>query len=462
MPDREDHGKEDFVLTLFVFVQGVLHWLGGLPLIVLLSAAGLYLTLRGGLLPLRRAGSVFRLTLGSLIRRAGTRAGEEKDPGDISSYQALTTALAATVGTGNIAGVATAITLGGPGAIFWMWVSAFFGMTTKFCEIVLAVYYRRHSPDGTVAGGPMYYLRDGLHSRALGLVFAFFASLAAFGIGNMVQANSVAGALETFMGIPPLGTGIVLAVAAGAVILGGIHRIGRITSGLVPVMALIYTGGAIAVLILQRAELAGAIVEIFNGAFRGRAAAGGFAGAGVLQAMRFGVARGLFTNEAGLGSAPIAHAAARTDHPVRQGLWGIIEVFLDTHVVCTMTALVILTTGVWTGSLEGAAMTAEAFNRVLPGPGHLVVTVALVLFAFSTIIAWSYYGEKSFQFLTGGGERFYRLAWLVLIVVGAGGGLRAVWALADSLNVLMALPNLVGVLGLSTLVFNLNRRFWRS
>lgn len=442
-------------------IQEVLHWLGGLPLVLLLTVAGIYLTLRSGLLPLRRFGAVFRLTLGSLFTRARLHAGKSES-GDISPYQALTTALAATVGTGNIAGVATAMTLGGPGAIFWMWVSAFFGMTTKFSEIVLAVHFRRRSPDGTVAGGPMYVLQEGLRSRPLGLLFAFFASLAAFGIGNMVQANSVASALEAFTGLPPLVTGIVLAAATGAVILGGIHRIGSITGALVPVMALIYAGGAVAILILQWAEVPGAIMEIINGAFHGRAAAGGFAGAGVLQAMRYGVARGVFTNEAGLGSASIAHAAARTDHPVRQGLWGIVEVFLDTHVICTMTALVLLVTGAWTGPLEGAAMTAEAFNRALPGPGYLIVTAAMVLFGFSTMVSWSYYGEKSFQYFGSGKEQYYRLVWLVLIVVGAQGGLRTVWALADSLNVLMALPNLVGVIGLSTLVFTLNRRFWRT
>ncbi len=444
-----------YILQVFF---DALHWFGGGPLAVVLILAGLYLTLSIGFLPVRRFAAIFRLTLGTLFKRGERQARE----GEISPFQALTTALAATVGTGNIAGVATAITLGGPGAIFWMWVSAFFGMTTKFFEIVVAVRYRRSSPTGGVAGGPMYALRDGLGKPYLGFLFALFGAAAAFGIGNLVQANSLADAVQVTFGVPPLITGLVLAALVAVVILGGIRRIGTITEKVVPAMALFYVGGALAILFLNHQAVPAAFSEILRGAFTGRAAVGGFAGAGVLQAMRFGITRGVFSNEAGLGSASIAHAAARTDHPVRQGLWGVMEVFIDTHVICTITALVLLVTGAWTAGLEGASMTAEAFNRGLPGPGSIIVAMGLIFFAFSTLLTWSYYGEKCFEYLTGGGSLLYRLAWISLIVVGAVGGLRTVWALADTLNALMAVPNLIGLLGLSGVVLQLNRQFWKK
>lgn len=419
---------------------------------------GLYLTLRSSFLALRRFPAAVRLTLGSLFRR------EKRRPraGEISPFQALTTALAATVGTGNIAGVATAITLGGPGAIFWMWVSAFLGMTTKFAEIILAVHYRRRFPGGGYAGGPMYALKYGLHRPFLAALFALFGAAAAFGIGNLVQANSLADVARSTFGIPPLVTGIVLAGLTAAVILGGIRRIGLITEKMVPAMAVFYAGGSLIILAIHYPALPAALAEIVRGAFSGRAAAGGFAGAGVLQAMRYGVTRGVFSNEAGLGSASIAHAAARTDHPVRQGLWGIMEVFIDTHIICTMTALILLVTGAWTGSQEGASMTAEAFNRGLPGPGGVIVVTGLIFFAFSTLLSWSYYGEKCFEFLAGGGGLFYRLAWILIIVVGATGGLRAVWTLADTLNAFMAVPNVFALLGLSGVFLQLNRQFWQK
>ncbi len=435
----------------------VLHWIGVTPLAALILSAGIYLMVRYRFLPLRRFGAAFGLTFGSLFFSPRNRPAT----GDISPYQALTTALAATVGTGNIAGVATAITLGGPGALFWMWVSAFFGLAIKFSEIVLAVYYRRRLPDGHIAGGPMYVLEQGLKRRWLGLGFALFASLAAFGIGNLVQANSAAQVARSAWGLPPLLTGVVMAVITAIVILGGIERIGSFTSRLIPLMALLYVGGALAILVLEYQRIPMALAEIFAGAVTGRAAAGGFAGAGVLQALRYGAARGVFSNEAGLGSASIAHAAAKTDHPVRQGLWGIMEVFIDTHLICTVTGLVLIVTGVWTTSLEGASMTAEAFTRVLHGPGELIVSAGLLLFAFSTIISWSYYGEKSFEYLTGGGQVFYRLIWAGVVVVGATGRLYTIWALADALNAMMAIPNLVGVLSLSTLVIKLNHQFWK-
>lgn len=439
-------------------ILALLYWFGGWPAAMLLVLVGIYLTVRSGFLPLRRLFSVFRLTLGSLPLSGRGRA--SAGAGDISPFQALTTALAATVGTGNIAGVATAITLGGPGAVFWMWVSAFFGMTTKFAEIVLAVRFRVSSSGMTFAGGPMYTLKYGLDRPGLGLAYAFFGAIAAFGIGNLVQANSVAAVLQSTFGVSPLNTGILLALLIALVILGGIRRIGKITEKLVPIMALLYIGGSLIVLLLSYRQIGPALGEIAGGAFTGRAAAGGFAGAGVLQAIRYGVIRGVFSNEAGLGSASIAHAVAVTDHPVRQGLWGIVEVFIVSYIICTLTALVLLVTGTWTGPLEGASMTAAAFNSVLPVAGNVIVSTALLLFAFSTLLSWSYYGEQCFEYILGGGRYFYRLLWTIGIIVGALGGLRSVWALADSLNALMALPNLIGLLGMNGLFLRLNREFW--
>jgi AGCS family alanine or glycine:cation symporter len=434
-----------------------LQWIGGTPLAVIILATGIYLMLRFRFLPLRKFGTAFRVTVGSLFARSRTGPAT----GDISPYQALTTALAATVGTGNIAGVATAITLGGPGALFWMWVSALFGLAIKFSEIVLAVHFRRRLPNGQITGGPMYVLELGLKRRWLGLSFAFFASLAAFGIGNLVQANSAAEVARAAWGLPPIITGLLMAAVTAIVILGGIRRIGSFTSRLIPLMSSLYMGGGLLILALKYQLILPALAEVFAGAFTGRAAVGGFAGAGLLQALRYGAARGVFSNEAGLGSASIVHAAAKTDHPVRQGLWGIMEVFIDTHLICTVTGLVLIVTGAWTTTLEGAAMTAEAFSRALHAPGEVIVSIGLLLFAFSTIISWSYYGERCFEYLTGGGQVAYRLLWVAVIVIGATGKLNTIWALADALNALMALPNLVGVLGLSALVIKLSCQFWK-
>ncbi|MDW7651091.1 MAG: sodium:alanine symporter family protein [Bacillota bacterium] len=449
------------ILLITGLLQAVNEWLhtfvGGPVMIIAILSTGFYLTLRTNVIQVRRFGQVLQETVFGLLRP------NKSSKGDISPFQALTTALAATIGTGNIAGVATAITLGGPGAIFWMWVSAFFGMVTKYAEVLLAVHYRQTRPDGMVVGGPMYFLEYGLKLRFLAVLFALFGSLAAFGIGNMVQANSVADAVNQAFAVPPLLTGLVLAAATALVILGGIKRVAAITVKLVPLMAAFYLAGALIIILLSLAEVPAAFAAIIGNAFTGRAAIGGFAGAGVLQALRFGVARGIFTNEAGLGSASIAHATARTDHPARQGLWGIFEVFFDTHVVCTITALTILVTGVWTTGLEGAALTTAAFNQGLPGPGGYIVAVGLVFFSFSTLVAWSFYGEKCFEYLAGTRSvLLYRLIWIPLIPVGAVGGLRTVWALADTLNGLMAIPNLIGLWGLSGVIVGLTREYFRK
>jgi len=443
----------EIIKFLISFVEAINEIVWGIPLIILILGTGIYLTFRTRFIQVTRSRLIISTVISGFFSKKGV--------GDISPFQALTTALAATVGTGNIAGVATAISLGGAGSMFWMWLSAFFGMITKYSEIVLAVHYRK-SRGGGVAGGPMYFLEAGLNNRLLAVLFAVFGSLAAFGIGNMVQANSVADAVGETLGAPSLATGLVLAVAAGLVILGGIKRIGSITEKVVPFMAALYVIGAVAIIITHREAVPGALVSIFNLAFTREAAVGGFVGSGVREAVRFGVARGIFTNEAGLGSASIAHASARTEHPVQQGVWGIVEVFVDTLLICTLTALVILVTGALDSGLEGAALTSEAFNRGLPGPGGLIVSIGLIFFAFTTLLAWSFYGEKCFEYLFGTRASLrYRQAWLPFIVVGAVGGLRSIWAVADTLNGLMAIPNLIGLIGLSGIVVKLTREYFK-
>ncbi|HEY8550157.1 MAG TPA: sodium:alanine symporter family protein [Vicinamibacterales bacterium] len=427
----------------------------GWPMIVLLVGTGLLLTILTGFVQFRRLGVAVREVLGKLTKK-GT------EPGSVSPFQAVATALASTVGVGNIAGVATAISLGGPGALFWLWVSGILGMCTKYSEIVVALHYREPDASGTMRGGAMYILKNGLGLPWLGAVFAAIVSLAAFGIGNMVQANSVADSLRASFGLEPWITGIVLALVTGAVIVGGIKRIGEVTEVLVPFMAILYLAGGLVILIRHAGEIPGALAMVFEGAFSGTAATGGFAGSTVMLALRYGVARGLFSNEAGLGSAPIVHAAARTDHPVRQGLYGIFEVFVDTILVCTTSGLVILVTGMWTEGTTGAALAGHAFSTGLPGTwGNIVVTTSLVLFAFSTVIGWSYYGETGIVYLFGTRAAMpYRVIWLVFIYLGAVGSLHLVWDVADTLNGLMAIPNLIAVLASVPLLLRLQREFF--
>ena len=376
--------------------------------------------------------------------------------GDISNYQALTTALAATIGTGNIAGVATAIAAGGPGAVFWMWVTGLVGMATKYAEAVLAVKYREKDKRGEMAGGPMYYIEKGLGLKWLAVLFAFFGAIAAFGIGNMVQANSVADAIYTTFGVQHWITGLILVIFTGIVLLGGIKSIGKVTAYIVPIMAVFYILGGSVVIILNAAYVPAAFASIFSDAFTGDAVAGGALG----TVIRYGVARGVFSNEAGLGSAPIAAAAARTDHPVRQALVSMTQTFIDTLVVCSFTALSILSSGL-VGTINpdtgaaytGAALTTVAFNEAIPGIGGIIVAVGIVFFAYSTILGWSYYGEKCLEYLVGEkGVVFYRVIFVSFIMVGALSGLQFIWDLADTMNGLMAIPNLIGLLGLSGIV----------
>ena len=424
-------------------------------MIVLLMGTGVLLTILTGFIQFRRLGFALKEVLGKIFEKGS-------GSGSVTPFQAVATALASTVGVGNIAGVATAIFIGGPGALFWLWVSGILGMCTKYAEIVTALHYREVDEDGTMRGGAMYTLKKGLGLPWLGTIFALLTSLAAFGIGNMVQANSVAASLTESFGINPQITAVVLIVLTAVVILGGIKRIGEFTSVLVPFMAILYLGGGLIIILLNIGAVPAAFRMVFEGAFSGTAATGGFAGATIMLALRFGVARGLFSNEAGLGSAPMVHAAAQTDHPVRQGMYGIFEVFVDTILICTTTGLVILLTESWTTGATGAALAARSFETGLPGVwGDIVVTGGIMLFAFSTLLGWSYYGETGIVYLFGAKAALpYRLLWLVFIYLGATGSLQVVWDVSDTLNGLMAIPNLVAVLGSIPLLLRLQREFF--
>jgi len=428
-------------------------------IIVLIIGTGTYLSINTKFFSITKIGYVLKNTLLKMFAK------DDKGEGEVTAFQAVATALAATVGTGNIAGVATAIALGGPGAVFWMWLAAIMGMTTKFAEVVLAVNYREKTPDGRFVGGPMYYITNGLGKnwKWMAVLFAFFGTFASFGIGCMVQSNSVALSAQSTFGVPVMVTGIVLAILTGAVIIGGIKRIGAFTEKLVPFMSAIYIVGGLWLIIANASQLPRAFSLIFTNAFTGTAAVGGFAGTVMMQAIRYGVARGIFTNEAGLGSAPIAHAAATTDHPVRQGLWGVFEVFMDTIIICSITALSIMVTGVWESGESGAVLSAMAFDVGLPGVGKYIVSIGLILFAYSTVLGWEYYGERCLEYLLGTKPIMaYRIIWVVAVVVGAVGGLTFMWDLADTLNALMAFPNLIGVLMLSPVVFRLTKEFFAA
>lgn len=444
-------------IAAFVGTVNSLVW--GPYMLILLVGTGIFLTIRINFVSFR--------FLPYALKLAFSKHQDKSSQGDISHFQALMTALAATIGTGNIAGVATAVALGGPGAVFWMWVTALVGMATKFGEAVLSVKYRVMDEKNEMAGGPMYYLERGLKLKWLGVLFAIFGALAGFGIGNMVQSNSVAAAIQTTLNLPPLATGIVLALLTALVTLGGIKSIGRVTSLLVPVMAVFYILGGLVIILLNLPALPQAFVFIIQTAFTGhKPIAGGFAGAMVAQAIRFGVARGVFSNEAGLGSAPIAAAAAKTDHPVRQALVSMTGTFLDTIVVCSITGLVLAVTGVWEkanpASLTGAALTTAAFSHGLPGSwGGIIVSVGIILFAYSTILGWAYYGEKCAQYLLGAKVVLpYRVLWVIAVALGAVAQLSFVWDLADTLNGLMAVPNLIGLLFLSGVIATETKDFF--
>lgn len=435
------------------FITEINNIAWGPAMLVLLLGTGIFLTLGLGLMTLRKLPTAFGLLFRGISGQGN---------GDIPPFRALMTSLSATIGTGNIAGVATAIALGGPGALFWMWITALFGLATKYAEGVLAVEYRERDTLGGYSGGPMYYIRNGLGSRFtwLATAFALFGAMAGFGLANTVQSNSVAQVLTDNLSVPWQATGLALMVIVGSVILGGIQRIALIASAVVPFMAVAYMLMSLFVIALNIEAVPDAFATIVSSAFNGASAAGGFAGATVWAAIRFGVARGIFSNEAGLGSAPIAHAAAQTNEPVEQGMIAMLGTFIDTLVICTMTGLVIVLTGVFETGESGASLTAMAFGQSFPG-GEWVVTVGVIFFATTTMIGWSFYGERCVVYLFGTrGILPFRVLWVAAIPVGAGLNLGIVWLIADTLNAFMAIPNLVALLLLSPVVFKLSKVYF--
>lgn len=413
----------------------------GLPLIIFLVGTGLFLTIRISFFSFRM--------LPHSLKMAFTKQ-DDKSEGDISHFQALMTALAATVGTGNVVGVATAVVLGGPGAVFWMWITALVGMATKYSEGILGVKYRQKNDKGEMSGGPMYYLEHGLGQKWLGVLFAFFAVFAAiFGIGNMIQANAASGVALDVFSVPTWVTGLVMAILVGLVLIGGVKSIGRTAGILVPFMVVFYLIAGVAILILHFDQVPAAFGLIFTDAFTGQAVAGGAIG----TVIRMGVARGLFSNEAGLGTGGIAAASARTDVPARQALVSMTQVFIDTIVVCTITGVSLTMADLYGTGPEGAALTAQSFEMLLPGVGNYVIAITLLTFIFSTILGWGYFGEKCFTYLVG--DKFtylYRVIFVLAIIPGATMSLQTVWNLGDIFNALMAVPNLIGLIGLSGVV----------
>ena len=429
-----------------------LNWLSGVvwgpPTLILIVGTGLFLTFRIGFYQFS--------SLPYALKLAFSKNQDSTSKGDISHFQSLMTALAATIGTGNIAGVATAVVLGGPGAVFWMWITALVGMATKYAEAILAVKYRVEK-NGLMAGGPMYYIEKGLGWKWLAVLFALFGSIAAFGIGSSVQSNSVAAAVQESMGVNPWITGVILTVFTALVILGGIKSIGKVTSYFVPIMAVFYVVGGLVIIVINLDLLPHALGLIFTDAFTGQAVAGGAIGA----VIRWGVARGVFSNEAGMGSAPIAAAAAKTDHPGRQALISMTGTFLDTIIVCSITGITLVMGGMYIGNgdLTGAALTTKTFDSMLPGGGW-IVTIGIILFAYSTVLGWAYYGEKCFEYLFGNKSiSVYRVIYTLTVFLGAGMNLGLVWTIADIFNALMAIPNLIGLLLLSGVVVAETRSF---
>lgn len=458
---------ENFIAKIEYINNAVNAFAWGPIMLALLVGTGIFLSVRTGFIQVGRFGFMLKNTVGSLFKKSG------KDHGsNLSPFQAVTTALAGTVGTGNIAGVTGAIFAGGPGAVFWMWVSAFFGMCTKYAEIALAVKYREVDANGQHHGGPMYYITNGLGKswKWLAVLFAILGGIASFGIGNISQATEIAGAMEGLFGIKPLVTGIILAALVAVVVIGGIKRIGQVTSYLVPFMAMFYIIAGIGVIVLRIGEIPSALGEIFKGAFSFKSVGGGIFGYVIMQAMRQGFARGVFSNEAGLGSAPMAHAASSAEQPVEQALWGIFEVFVDTIVICTITALAVILSGVLgtEGGLDAfsskGAAAVKAFNVILPGTvGGTVIQVSLLFFALSTILGWSYYGLTCWSYLTNGNKVVafvYKVVFILVCIVGSVGSGKLMWDISDTLNGLMALPNLVALILLSGVVGRETKKYF--
>ena len=441
----------DIVHALLVKVS---DFLWGPPLMIALIGTGLYLTIILGFVQFRY--------LPRALWMIFLPPHDKSSPGDISHFQALMTALAATVGTGNIAGVATAVSMGGPGALFWMWITGLVGMATKYSEAVLAIRYRIVQPNGTISGGPMYYIERGLKSKVWAMAFAFFISIAAFGTGNMIQSNSVAESINGVFGVPNYISGIIIAFLTGIVVIGGIKSIGNVTQFLVPFMIVVYMLAGLIAVFMNINLLPTALKAIFIHAFTGKAVFGGVAGAGLKEAMRFGLARGLLSNESGMGSSPIAAAAARTDHPVTQALISMTQTFIDTLVVCSMTGFIIIMSQTLDGSITGAKLTALSFSTLLGSDiGNLVTALGLAVFAYSTLLGWCYYGEIAMEYLLGLRVIFYyRIIFVIVVFLGAVLRLETVWTFADVMNALMALPNLIALVFLGREIKKIHKDYF--
>ncbi len=438
--------------NVFASVQSVLETV----MLVLLVCAGLFLSIKLTFVQFRKFGYATKNTIGSIF----SKNSHEKNSSGVSPFQAVATAMAGTIGTGSIAGIATAIVAGGPGAVFWMWISALLGMVTKYSEIVLSLYYREKNEKGEWVGGPMYYIKNGLKLKWLAAVFAVFAMVACLGTGNATQSNSIAVALDSTLGVAPWITGVVLTVIVAVVILGGVKRIAAVNEKMVPFMAMFFVVCAFFALIINAKEIPEAFALIFREAFKFKAAAGGAVGYGIMKAMQSGFSRGVFSNEAGLGSAPIAHAASTTKDPVKQGLWGMFEVFFTTIIICTVSALVILTTGFYGDGLDGAALSIQSFNSIIPGVGGIIVTVSTIFFALSTILGWAYYGEVATSYIFKNAKSsvtVYRLIYVAFVLIGAVLELKVVWDISVMMNTLMAIPNLIGIIGLYKVVVRLTK-----
>ncbi len=457
-------------------VNGIVNgFVWGVPMLVLLVGTGIWMTMRTGCFQLTHFGYWWKKTLGGIFSDRQVTAHTAKDDRQITQFQSLCTALAATIGTGNIAGVAAAIASGGPGAVFWMWIVAFFGMMTNYSENVLGIYYRRRNSTGEWSGGAMYYLREGLGAKkgckgigaVLAVLFSIFCVLASFGIGNMSQVNSIAVNMKNAFGVPTLWTGIILMVVAGLVVVGGLKRIASVTEKLVPFMAIAYVLMALFVVLTHIGTFPAVITSIFKGAFGMKAIGGGIVGAGVKEALTWGMKRGVFSNEAGLGSSVMVHSTSNVKEPVMQGMWGIFEVFADTIVVCSLTAFAILSSGVvdletgaMISSAEKTALVAEAFSKTYGSFGASFIAVAILLFAFSTVLGWSIYGTKGVEYLFGEkAAMVYRVIFVLFVVLGATMNLELAWDLSDTFNGLMAIPNLIGVLTLSGTVHKITKNY---
>jgi len=443
-------------------ISQISSFVWGPVMLVAILGTGIYLTFGTKLFSIRKIFYAFKLLFKGQSQQSKDVEAKDRSEKSISPFNALMTSLSATIGTGNIAGVGTAIAMGGPGALFWMWITALVGMATKYAEAVCAVKYRETDESGKYVGGPMYYIKNGLGKKWLWLatLFAIFGATASFGIGNMVQVNSVADLFASNYYIPKIYTGIAIAVLIGLIVFGGITRIGAVAGKLVPVMAVSYLTLGLGVIFYNIELVPAAFSTIIDSAFNPTAAAGGFAGASVWMAIRFGVARGVFSNEAGLGSAPIAHAASSTTSPVKQGCIAMLGTFIDTIIVCSITGLVIIMSGEYLNGMSGSPLSSDAFASFVPGFGDDIVTIGLAVFAFTTILGWSYYGEKCVQYLAGQGSVFiFRVLWLIVIPLGATFKLSLVWNISDVLNALMALPNLIALILLSPVVFKLTKEF---